>query len=227
MQFPISDLNQYIKVIPLNGIFSVFGDFGVGKTIFCIQTALNSAKKAKKVIYIYTKPNFPSERFLSMINSNEILDEVDLIQTTDFNELSKIIFNLEFLLLKYYDKKRTEPTLIVIDSITNLYRLKLNKGKKETNYNLNYKLNQILATLAYLNRMYGIEILITNEITRKKTDDLFVETQSGGLVMDYWANYNLKITKTSQLNVRKFFLTDNFMKQSFEFFSNLSERGFE
>lgn len=228
MKFPILELNKNFNSLNiLHGIFSVFGDFGVGKTTFALQTAINSAKLGKFIIYVYTKPKFPSEKVMLINkNSEDILDNILFIHTTNFDELNKIIFNFEFLILKYLNKNKTKLELIIIDSITNLYRLELNKDKKEKNYNLNYKLNQILANLAYLNEIYDIEILVINEISRKTVDDLIIDIQSGGNVMKFWVNYNLKITKTNILNERKFFFTNISENKTIEFFSNLRENGF-
>jgi RecA/RadA recombinase len=117
--------------------------------------------------------------------------------------------------------------MIIIDSLTNLYRLELNKDKKEKNYNLNYKLNQMLASLTYLNQSYGIEVLIINELSRKSLDDLLIDVESGGNVMKYWVSYNLKISKTSKLNERKFLFKNLSEKDTIEFIQNLREEGFE
>jgi RecA/RadA recombinase len=229
MKFPTLELNNYLnsmKILP--GIISVYGDFGVGKTTFALQTAISSAKLGKSVIYVYTKPNIPSEKIL-LINKdlNKILENILFIQTTDFYELNKIVFNFEFLVLKFLNMNQPKFDLIIIDSITNLYRLELNMEKKEKNYSLNYQLNQILASLTYLNAIYGIEILVINEISRKNLNDQITEVQSGGKVMEFWVNYSLKITKTKKLNQRKF-LFDNVSKnQTIEFTSNLRERGFD
>ncbi|MFW9818471.1 MAG: hypothetical protein ACFFE5_02580 [Candidatus Thorarchaeota archaeon] len=229
MKFPTLELNKYFSSQDtLQGIFSVYGDFGVGKTTFALQTALNSASQGNLSLYVYTKPNFPSEKIL-LINkhSPDILDNIIFIQTTNFTELSGIIFNFEFLILKYINNHKPKLEMIIIDSITNLYRLELNKDKKEKNYNLNYKLNQMLANLAYLNQSYGIEILVINEISRRSLDDLIIDVESGGNVMKYWVNYNLKISKTSKLNERKLLfnnLSDNY---TIEFIQNLREDGFK
>lgn len=229
MKFPTLELNNYLNSQKiLQGIFSVYGDFGVGKTTFALQTAISSAKLEKTVIYVYTKPNFPSEKVL-LINqdSNKILENILFIQTTDFYELNNIVFNFEFLVLKFSKMNQPKIDLIIIDSITNLYRLELNMEKKEKNYNLNYQLNQILANLTYLNANYGIEILIINDISRKNLNDQIIEVQSGGKVMEFWVNYSLKISKTKKLNQRKF-LFDNVIKnQTIEFTSNLREKGFD
>ncbi len=229
MKFPTLEINAFLRNIDnYKGIFSVWGDFGVGKTTFALQTAINTVKDKKKVIYIYTKPNLPSEKIITLSNgSEEILDRITVIKPMDFEDLNSIVFNLEFLILNNIDNKDDQLKLIVIDSITELYRLELNTDKKEKNYNLNYQLNQILANLTYLNETYNIEILIVNEVSRKKFDDQLTEVQSGGKVMEFWANYNLKITKTSKLNERKFILTKYPENEIIEFTSILREQGFD
>ncbi|MEE9377928.1 MAG: hypothetical protein V3V33_07825 [Candidatus Lokiarchaeia archaeon] len=229
MKFPTSELNKYCNSRDtLQGIFSVFGDFGVGKTTFALQTAINCAKFGKSVIYVYTKPNLPSEKII-LINkiSKEIYDDVLFIQIVNFNELYSLIFNLEFLILNNLTKNKPKFSLIIIDSITNLYRLDLNKDNKEKNYSLNYQLNQMLANLTYLNERYNIEVLIVTEIRRKSFEDQIIEVQSGGKVMEFWVKFNIKITKTEKLNERKFLFTNITEKHSIEFTSNLGEQGFK
>ncbi|MCK4778854.1 MAG: hypothetical protein KAT57_01640 [Candidatus Lokiarchaeota archaeon] len=229
MKFPTLELNKWINSIKnLKGIFSVFGDFGVGKTTFALQTAINTAKIGKNVIYVYTKPNFPSEKIqLIKKDSKEILDNIIFVHITNFDELYRVIFNFEFLVLNFLNEKMTKLNFIIIDSITNLYNLELNKDNKKKNYNRNYQLNQILANLTYLNESYGIEILIINEISRKTRENQIIEVQSGGKVMEFWVKYNLKINKTNKLNERKFIFNNILEKQSIEFNSNLREKGFE
>lgn len=226
MNFPISGLNQYFNSIDiLKGIFSIFGEFGVGKTTFALQTAINSAKQGKQVVFVYTKHNFPSLKIqLLFKNSGEILDKILFIHTTKFSELSRIIFNLEFLILS---NKKQKLNLIIIDSITNLYRIELNMEKKETNYNLNYQLNQMLANLTYLNEKYGIEIMVVNEISRKNLGDQIIEVESGGKVMEFWTDKKLKISKTKKLNEREILFADITKNKVVKFISNLREFGFE
>ncbi|MFX1420603.1 MAG: AAA family ATPase [Promethearchaeota archaeon] len=229
MKFPSLRLNKYFNFINfIKGIFSVYGDFGVGKTTFALQTAINSAKNGKNVIYVYTKPNFPSEKIMLINNeSKEALDNFLFIQTTNFDELNRIVFNFEFLILKLLKENQKNYHLIVIDSITNLYRLELNIEKKEKNYNLSYQLNQILANLAYLNEFYNIEILIVNEVSRKSFNDEIIQVQSGGKVMEFWVDYNLNIIKTIKLNERKLLFTDISQNKIVEWTSTLKEKGFE
>ena len=229
MKFPILEINKHFASInTIQGIFSVFGDFGVGKTTFALQIATESAKIGKNVIYIYTKHNFPSEKnLLNNYNSKEILNNIIFIQTTNFDELNKIIFNLEFLILNHKNKRKINYSLIVVDSITNLYQLELNKANKQKNYELNYNLNQMLANLTYLNETYDIEILIINEISRKNINNQIIELQTGGKVMEYWVNYQLKIARTKKLNERKLILTAYPEQNTTNFLSIIRKKGFE
>lgn len=229
MKFPTLKLNAIIrKINAIKGIFSIWGDFGVGKTTFALQTAINTAKNNENVIYIYTKPNLPYEKLISLSKgSEEVLDRIIIIKPMNFKDLYNIIFNLEFLILKKLENNEDKTKLLIIDSITNLYRLELNQENKEKNYSLNYKLHQILANLTYLNEIYSIKILIVNELSRKNFNDQFIEVQSGGKVMEFWVNFNLKIKKTKTLNQRKFIFSNMTENRVYEFTLNLREEGFE
>ena len=229
MKFPPSILNEYFKKNSFfKGLISVWGDFGVGKTTFALQTSLNSLKESKKVIYIYSKPMFPSEKISRIVgDSFEILHDITFIRPDNFNDLRNIVFNLEFLILRTINKIKNPYKLIVIDSLTDLYRLELNKEKKEKNFNLNYNLNQILANLSFINNIYDIEILIVNEKTRIKEENQIKEIQSGGRVMGYWVSLDIKIERTAKLRERKFILTEHPSFERTEFTSELSEKGFK
>jgi len=229
MKFPTSKLNAIIgKINATKGIFSIWGDFGVGKTTFAIQTAINTVKNNENVIYIYTKPNLPYEKLISLSKgSEEVLDRITIIKPLNFKDLYNIIFNLEFLILRKLENNDDKLKLIIIDSITNLYRLEINQENKEKNYNLNYQLHQILANLTYLNEIYSIKILIVNELSRKNYNEQFIEVQSGGKAMEFWINFNLKIAKTKTLNQRKFIFSNLSENRLYEFTLNLREEGFE
>ncbi|MFX1453722.1 MAG: hypothetical protein ACFFCM_23025, partial [Promethearchaeota archaeon] len=212
---------------PIEGITSIWGDFGVGKTTLALQIALNSAKVGK-IVFIYSKPNFPYEKVRKILNSNpsHILNNITFISALNFADLSTSVLNLELLNLTFLKEIKTCINLIVIDSITDLYRLKLNRDKKEKNVRLNYQLNQILANLSYINESYGTEILIVNEISRKNYEDFAIEIQSGGKVMDYWVSGSIKISRTNKLNVRNLKIMKPSVKKILKVSSLLSENGF-
>lgn len=228
MKFPTSRLNTLTKSFESEkGIYSVWGDFGVGKTTFGLQTALNAIIKGNKVIFIFTKSNFPSVKIKILFqNYLDYLDKLIVIRPNDFTDLCNLVFNLEFLILNKEKEKHYPYKLIIIDSLTDLYRLELNRDKKETNYNLNYQLNQILANLSYLNEFYNIDILIVNEITKMRINDHFIDIQSGGQVMNYWISLDIKIERTQKVCNRQILLTKHPENSQVKMESILTEKGF-
>ncbi|GAH06045.1 unnamed protein product, partial [marine sediment metagenome] len=108
-----------------------------------------------------------------------------------------------------------------------LYRLELNREKKDKNYNLNYYLNQILANLSHINNSYNVNILIVNEKVQIRDNDQLTEIQSGGKVMEYWVSLDIKIERTEILKERKFTLTKHPEDKHISFMSKLTENGFQ
>jgi len=229
MKFPNLILNEYFKRIPFfEGIISIWGDFGVGKTTFAIQTSMNSIKNGNKIIYIYSKPIFPSEKINRIFkDSIEFLDKITFIIPDNFDDLHNIVFNLEYLILRNLNEANNHYDLIIIDSLTDLYRLELNREKKDKNYNLNYYLNQILANLSHINDSYNVNILIVNEKAQIRDNDQLTEIQSGGKVMEYWVLLDIKIERTEILKERKFTLTKHPEDKHISFMSKLTENGFQ
>lgn len=229
MDYLIKPFNELFNFIfPIKGILSVWGDFGVGKTTFSLQKAINYASGKNKIIYIYTKPNFPFEKINNIVQKSvrNTLDNMIFIKSLNFEDLYSIVFNLEFIVLDTYKKPNKIIELIIIDSITDLYRLELNRESKEKNFLLNYKLNQILANLFFLNKKYSINIIVVNTQTNINQNGQLIEVQSGGKVMDYWIDSSLKILRTNKLNRRRFVFKKKNNKKAIESLSTLTQDGF-
>lgn len=230
MDISIRTFDEFFNNILLqNAILSIWGEVGVGKTSLSLQVAFKNALNEHNIIYIYTKPNFPFEKVYNFTQqlSNKILNNIKFIKSTDFEDIYSLVFNLEFIVANEFKRQNQIIKLIVIDSVTDLYRLKLNKEKKEKNFILNYKLNQLLANLSYLNEQHDINILIVNDITYKQQDGKTKEIQSGGMVMDYWIDTSIKITRTDKLNCRRLVFKKRSTNEFYEFTSKLTTTGFK
>ena len=230
MNFSNSKLDSIID--PSIRLISVWGDMGVGKTTFALQTATNIAKNAKlrdKGLFIYSKPDFPLNKIANILGDNpsEILNKMSFIYASDFFILRKIVFNFEFLLLDNLNNKGSLFKFLIIDSLTDLYRIELDKRKKKRNINLNYQLNQILATLYYIADSYNIQILLTNEISRININNETKEVQTGYKVIDYWILCDIKIERTETLNKRKLIINLKDSKKRYEIFSTITQQGFD
>jgi hypothetical protein len=104
--------------------------------------------------------------------------------------------------------------------------LELNRESKEKNFLLNYKLNQILANLFFLNKKYSINIIVVNTQTNINQNGQLIEVQSGGKVMDYWIDSSLKILRTNELNCRRFVFKKKNNKKAIASLSTLTQDGF-
>ena len=230
MKFPLTKVNEFFNSTGAKeGITSLWGNFGVGKTTISLQTANIYALNKKKVLYIYTKPNLPFKKISAVFESNleDVLDNIIFIHIANFNDIFKFVFNLEFAILNDLKTKNGTFNLISIDSMTDLYRLELNREKKEKNIILNYRLNQLLANLVNLKLKYEINILIVNENSRRTQEGQTYEVESGGNVMQYWVTNSIKIERTDVVNNRRLILHKGNDNLSFLLNSILTKRGFE
>jgi len=229
MYFPIPKLNDIFKNNEL--YLSVWGDFGVGKTTLALQISILSIYHNHKVLYCYTKPNFPINKLFNIAKEksndykNTLNSQLKTLEIKNFSQLYSIILNLEFLFLKK-ENNDFSFNLIVFDSLTDLYKLELTPDDIEQNVLLNFQLNQILATLMHLKQKYGVNILIINETSRKTEMGELNEIQSGGKVMDYWINDSIKIERTKILNHRKLIIEHSNTKRKFEVSTKLTDQGF-
>ncbi|MBY9017620.1 MAG: hypothetical protein KGD66_02200 [Candidatus Lokiarchaeota archaeon] len=224
MKFP---LDQFNKGIDSEEIVSIWGEMGVGKTTLALQIALNNIQGGDSVYYFYSKPRLPFEKIESLLPTTDpnSLKKLKTILIKNFNDLYRIVLDLEINILKYKKEKQDYPKLIIIDSLTDLYRLDLYKDKKEKNLILNYKLNHLLGTLAHIHNKFSVDILVVNEISYLRLEDHSHEIQSGGKVMRYWFPFSIKIARSEIMNKRRLYLYKNSQIQ-FERLATLSEKGF-
>ena len=112
------------------GIISMIaGPPGSGKTNMVILAACSQAKKGNKIIFIDTEGGFSVDRVKQIVgdSSEEILENILLLQATSFGEQTK-----------YFDKlstfvKKDQISLIVVDSMAMFYRLELGDASKLKN----------------------------------------------------------------------------------------------
>lgn len=147
----------------LNGGFendvvtTIFGPAGSGKTNLCIISAINVAKNHGKVIYIDTEGGFSAERAKQICGkeTEKILDKIFFLNPTDFKEQQEVFEKLREMI-------DDNIKLIVVDTISMLYRLEL--GKSEDIYATNAALGRQIAYLTQIARKSNIPVLIANQV---------------------------------------------------------------
>lgn len=130
-----------------------YGSSGTGKTNLCLQALVTAINSGKKVVYVDTEGGFSQKRLdqLTKGRSDEFLNDIYLFRVTDFSEQNEVIEDLSNI----------DAGLVIIDSLTSLYRPELSDGDvRETNREMGKQV-KILNKIAHSRE---IPILITNQV---------------------------------------------------------------
>ena len=137
-------------------VTTVYGPSGTGKTNLCLLAAVSMAQSGKKVILIDTEGGIAVERIKQItLHYEEILKRILFFNPYTFDEQKDIFENVK-------EMAKENIGLIVVDSISMLYRLEL--GKSEEVYEVNSALGKQLAYLVEIARRKKIPVLITNQV---------------------------------------------------------------
>jgi DNA repair protein RadB len=167
--------------LPSDGVSLVYGEAETGKSSLAIQCAVNCARAGLKAIFIDSDGTFSSRR-LSQIayhDYEKISPLIILISPATFQEQVHALDHLE----TYITKK---VGLLVVDTITSLYRVELG-GPKET-FALNRQLNRQIAYLAEIATSHKVATLITSQVRS---------------VLKFWSDVVLNFKPTGQTRLVK------------------------
>ncbi|MBD3192818.1 MAG: AAA family ATPase [Candidatus Heimdallarchaeota archaeon] len=168
-------------------LIHIFGKAGSGRTTLALQIACNISLLGQKVLYIDTEGKVSGKRIKELVGDKfkQVNDQLKLFYPKNFSEQHDFIQRIEFYL------SNREIGLIVVDTITNLYRQGRMLGTIGKN---NYeKLAFQVALLRQLAKKHSLKILLINQATISKKDDpgnLKREQVSpvAKAIMNYWAD---------------------------------------
>lgn len=134
----------------------VYGPSGSGKTLFCVLCSIETAKLGKKVIFVDTEGGFSIERLKQLTEQyDNVLEKVIFFRPTSFKEQKRVFEKLK-------DVINEKTGLIIVDTISMLYRLEL--GKNDDVYEINRELGQQISYLNEIARKKDAAVLITNQV---------------------------------------------------------------
>lgn len=177
----------------------IYGAAKTGKTTIALQCSVAATKQQIKTIYLDCQNSFSTERF-SQIASSDIQAISSLIyvfKLHSFDEQTRLIENLD----KYLSDK-TE--LIIIDTITSLYRLELQTAARI--FQANRILNRQLAYLNHVAKTRKAAVLITSQVHDIVKDEPVLIEPVAMRVLNYWAQNILKITVGDSTHTRRILL---------------------
>lgn len=172
-------------------LIHIFGEAGSGKTTLALQLTCGIGLLGKKVIFIDTEGKVSGTKIKAIAREKafpKINQMLKLYVPSNFQEQHSLVSNLEYYVLNQ------EIGLIIIDTITNLYRQEENFGKNKKN--IYEKLAFQVALLRKISREKRVPIILFNQATMTKIKDseglksLKRERVSpvAKAIMEYWAD---------------------------------------
>lgn len=181
---------------PANRVSLIYGEAETGKTSLAIQCAVNCARRGYKSLFIDTDGTFSYER-LSQIAEYDyitISPNIIIIRPTTFQEQTTTMNQLEKIVTKKFG-------LIVVDTITSLYRVELNDPKEA--FASNRELNRQLAVLTQVAKTCGVAVLGISQVRSVLFGERVEMEPVATRVLNYWSDVVLDMKQTGQTRVIK------------------------
>ena len=160
----------------------IYGEPETGKTTLAMQCAVNCAMQNHKTLFIDCDNTFSAKR-LSQVASgkfDEIAELVILIKPNDFREQTALIDRLSEYVAKNFG-------LVVIDTITSLYRVKVAETSGKA-FGLNRELNRQMAILAQTAKIQKIPVVVTSQVRSVFNDARVSVAPVATRVLKFWAD---------------------------------------
>ena len=181
--------------IPEKSISLIYGEAETGKTTLAIQCAINCARQGYKTLFIDCDSTFSGRRLSQLASEKfkEIVDLIILMKPNDFREQTLVIDHLAEYITKNFG-------LLIIDTITALYRLKIAESPKKA-FELNRELNRQMALLAQIAKTQKIAVLTLSQVRSVLNDTYSGIEPVATRVLKFWADtiIALKPTENSQI----------------------------
>lgn len=177
--------------IPLGRLTLIYGEAGSGKTTIALQASVSAARMGFKVLYLDCDRRIPVERLKAFAQKDfdEVSSRVIVSRPESFSEQTMIIESLPRIIPKGLG-------LVVVDSITSLYREAISIGEPFT---LNWEFNRQIALLKESAITRNIAVLIVSQVR--------AAIESGGVepvarrIMVYWSDIVVELSRTGRPGV--------------------------
>src|SRR5437879_10167612 len=190
-----SGLDRLLKGgFALRQINLVYGEASTGKTVLAMQSALRAAARGFKVFFVDADLSFSVQRLESLDRGEELAENIVVFQPEDFREQSRITESLEVMLSK-------TPALLIVDSVTGLYRADLEKPG--TVFVQNRELNRQLAYLSDLSSRFELTVLFTGQVHSEPRGGSWIIADVAKRTLRDWSYLIVRLRATPRSGVRE------------------------
>lgn len=195
-------------------ITQIYGESGTGKTSLCLMLTYNTAKN-HRVAFIDTE-GLSGERINQIFEDKSVLSKVYIFEAFDFRQQSTAIKELAKLL------KNEEIRLVVIDSLTALYRSELEDEEKQIK--VKRELTSQLTFLLGLARKHDLAVVFTNQMfTDVKSGEV---KPIGGPSIDHLSKTIISLERANKERIARL-VKHRSMPEGIYCFFKITDRGIE
>jgi len=189
--------------IPSESISLVYGEAETGKTTLAIQCALACARQGYKTLFVDCDGTFSGRRLSQIVPERleEIVQQIILMKPSDFHEQAVVVDRLNDYVTKNFG-------LVVFDTITSLYRLRIAEAPSKT-FELNRELNRQLAVLAQMTKTQKMAILITSQVHSVLSEIPVSIEPVATRVLKFWADTVIALKPTEDSTMIRMILEKN------------------
>jgi DNA repair protein RadB len=154
-------------------ITQIYGEPASGKSTLCIIFAVTCLRSGKSVIFFDTE-GFSVERFSQVAGDDAatLAENLYIYEPGDFEQQGVMIAGMDTVL------KTKNVGLIIVDSLTALYRTDLSHGKDAMQ-----KLTRQVVHLLGLGKRYRIPVVVTNQVYMDTATNVY--TGLGGTALEH------------------------------------------
>jgi DNA repair and recombination protein RadB len=179
---------------PTQSVSLIYGEAETGKTSLAVQCAVTCARRGIKSLFIDTDGTFSYER-LSQIAEYEYEKTSPLLiimRPNSFHDQSHAFDQLEKIITNKFG-------LIVVDTITSLYRAELEDTEKT--YVANRELNRQMAILKQIAITRDVAVLVISQVCSVPIGESVKTRPVATRVLNYWSDVVLDMRQSGQTRV--------------------------